>query len=264
MNTMNTLKANVLGNKLYEYRTMRNMSTEELAQRSGLKQFRIELIEKGSQLPGDDTIKILARALDVPESAFLVFGIDNVEELMRIFFEIETKFGLYPDCAGSRACLRFKETEAFKLCVEPLLKEWDDARKNPTNYPRWKAEFTANDRAAISELRERNRQLVADNNYLMNRVKELEKQLAETVKDRNSALIGKSRAEVDDNLKVFEPADKKEREIFASIIEKAKSNDKLPDDFMEIPECEENEVKTEKTKRGRSKKDIDLGDGLPF
>jgi len=239
MNLVTATRAKYLGEKVTEYREMREMTVEELASKCGFKASKIESIERGEQALSMGTVKKIAEALELSEGAFFITGMENAEEFMRTLFEIETKYGLYPDCTPNGIFLRFEETYWFKLLIKPLLKEWSCARKNPNplDYIKWKAEFTPNDRV-VKELKERNKQLTADNNYLLNRVKELEKQL-KAAKDEGLVIAEDSEVDLDDSAP-FKPASEEENDVFAEL--------------MNIPVGKELEIKPEKAKRGRPKK----------
>ncbi len=60
------MENNVLGNKIRQLRKAKGLSQERLAEKAGLTQQHVSLIEKGSFLPGMSTISRIAKVFNVP------------------------------------------------------------------------------------------------------------------------------------------------------------------------------------------------------
>lgn len=78
-------------------RVKSGLSQREMAKRAGLSHAYASLIESNKRIPGDGTIKAIARALDVPPIAILLYSLDEGDMLGA---NAETISGIDAACAA--------------------------------------------------------------------------------------------------------------------------------------------------------------------
>jgi transcriptional regulator with XRE-family HTH domain len=65
------------GKGIREIRTRKKITQDQLAEKIGMTQNAISSIERGLASPHPSTLKKIAKALKVPEVAFVVLGLDE-------------------------------------------------------------------------------------------------------------------------------------------------------------------------------------------
>lgn len=92
-----------VGEKIKQYRKLRNLTQKALAEKSGLSEISIRKYEAGERIPKQDQLRKMAVALEIGENYLYDIKLDNlgiktVGDFMSLIFMLEDKVGMQIHC----------------------------------------------------------------------------------------------------------------------------------------------------------------------
>lgn len=171
-------KPGTIGDTIRKFRKIRNMSMKELGLKCGYTkvyaQARISQYESSRKIPSEETLKIIADALEVDAETFTNLGTLTEISLFKTLFEIESQCGLHPCLNNGKYGLEFdsKSEKASNptTAINIFLKHWynkykeceslpsdsDNEKKyKQTEYEIWKGEFPKQSQKEIKTARKK-------------------------------------------------------------------------------------------------------------
>ncbi len=105
----------IIGKRVYDLRTKRKISQNQVSMRTGLSGSTVSRIESGKRIPGLETIKILADFFHVPADYLL--GVDN-SLLAKEVIQYDAK---YDPIIALLKKLPDKDLEIVKMLIENMV-----------------------------------------------------------------------------------------------------------------------------------------------
>ena len=81
-----------IGEKIKFARTLAGVTQKELSFLSGISEGQIKQYETGNRTPKADKISSIASALGISKNFFITHNIENYEQLMGLFFELQEEY----------------------------------------------------------------------------------------------------------------------------------------------------------------------------
>lgn len=147
-----------LGDKIRKYRSMRKMTQRDLGKALGFPaasaEVRISQYEKNKMAPKADKRKEIADILDIDISSLSDNNIDNIDDIIKILFELEDDYGIQVERIDGKTHIIFDNTGIDTNLFDSYLYLWSkqQARYNSSakseedtlKYDIWKARFLKN------------------------------------------------------------------------------------------------------------------------
>lgn len=146
-----------LGSKIRKYRTMHDMTQNELGTKIGFSSAtadsRIRKYESNKMAPKGEIRSRLVEALDVDESALTDIDIQTFEDMMRVFFQLEEELGMNIEITQGKTSLTFDHANKDTDLLRSYLFSWYSKKRNLPDpedqnyedallqYELWKARF---------------------------------------------------------------------------------------------------------------------------
>ena len=144
-----------LGDKIRKYRVQRNLTQKELGKKVGFSDAtadsRIRKYESDMMAPKEDIRSRLIEVLDVDPSALSYSQVYDLEDMVRVLFEMEETFGLRIESRDNATSLTFDHSDSNSEKLISYLSLWEQEQgrlssPHPTSYERevyenWKAHF---------------------------------------------------------------------------------------------------------------------------
>ena len=119
-------------NRLTRIRKLRGFTAKQLGLKVGFSyasaDVRIAQYETGYRTPKDETVQLLASALDVAPSYLTIPNFNSLNEVAHFLFDLEDRCGLQANIINNRLCLSFEHFDKVSENIDfiDFLTIWKD------------------------------------------------------------------------------------------------------------------------------------------
>lgn len=158
------------GEKIKFARTLAGVTQKELSFLSGISEGQIKQYETGNRTPKADKISSIASALGISKNFFITHNIENYEQLMGLFFELQEEYSariiqLNSQNYAEQYALVFKERPVRNLLAEFYKKQeaFNSGEISKEEFELWKLRYPLSFADECSEKLKNYKKLLAMN-----------------------------------------------------------------------------------------------------